>query len=235
MLPLVILIATGLLMEYLDPIPWYRQIYRRLTTLWWVKACGTMAFMGVFFAAYFAVLRHPLFPTFSMPLTPFDAWVPVSAKAFPVYASLWVYVSLPPALLLRFRSLAMFCLWIAALCLFCLGIFWVLPTMVPPADVDWSLYPEMAMIKGLDAAGNACPSLHVASAVFSACWLARLLRAVLAPAWLSLLNGLYCLAILWSTLATRQHVVLDVLAGILVGGGFALLSLRHAGRVTEEI
>lgn len=220
-------------MEYTAPIPWYRQIFRRLTTLPWLKAFGTMTFIGLFFSAYFAVLHHPLFPTTRMPLTLVDAWVPVSAQAFPVYASLWVYVSLPPALFLNFRSLALFGLWIAALCLFCLGIFWLLPTTVPPASIDWSLHPEMLMIKDLDAAGNACPSLHVASAVFSACWLARLFRAVRVPVGLSLLNGLYCLAILWSTVATRQHVVLDVLAGIAVGGVFALLSLRHIGRVAE--
>jgi membrane-associated phospholipid phosphatase len=43
---------------------------------------------------------------------------------------------------------------------------------------------------------------------------------------------LLCLAILWSTMATRQHVFLDVLAGVLVGALFAILSLRQAGADT---
>ena len=111
---------------------------------------------------------------------------------------------------------------------FCLGIFWLLPTAVPVADIDWTLHPEMALIKSLDASGNACPSLHVASAVFTALWLRAIFHAVSAPRWLHWASALHCLAILWSTLATRQHVVLDVLAGIVVGGVFALLSLWHA-------
>jgi membrane-associated phospholipid phosphatase len=92
----------------------------------------------------------------------------------------------------------------------------------------------MAVIKGLDAAGNACPSLHVASAVFSAFWFGRLFRIIGVPSWLSRFSILYCLAILWSTLATRQHVMLDVLAGAVVGSIFAVLSLRHARRVAGD-
>lgn len=215
-------------------VPWYREIFLRLIRLMWFKALGTMAFMAIFFAAYFAVLRHPVQPTTVMPLLAADAWVPFTPHAFPVYASLWVYVSLPPALFRHFRPLALFGLWIAALCLFCLAIFWLLPTTIPAAGIDWSLYPEMAVIKGLDAAGNACPSLHVASAVFSAFWFGRLFRIIGAPFWLSRFSALYCLAILWSTLATRQHVLLDVLAGAVVGSIFAVLSLRHARRVAGD-
>lgn len=207
---------------------WYRQIASRAVILWPFKAVGTMAFMAVFFWGYFGVLRNPLFPPTVMPLIALDAWIPFTPLAFPAYASLWVYASLPPALLGNFRTLALFGLWMAAMCLFCLGLFWLFPTGVPAAGIDWSQYPEMAIIKGLDASGNACPSLHVASAVFSAFWLGRVLRAVDAPLPLRGLNWLHCLAILWSTVATRQHVALDVLAGTVVGLGFAVFSLRHA-------
>ena len=48
------------------------------------------------------------------------------------------------------------------------------------------------------------------------------------------LSWLHCLAILWSTIATRQHVVLDVAAGAVVGLIFGLLSLRHALRSAPQ-
>lgn len=207
---------------------WTRQIASRAITLWPLKAVGTMAFMVLFFWGYFGVLRNPLFPATVMPLTPLDEWIAFTPLAFPAYASLWVYASLAPALLGNLRTLLLFGLWIAALCLFCLGLFWVFPTVVPTAGIDWALYPEMAIIKNVDAGGNACPSLHVAAAVFTAFWLDRICRAVAAPWLLRGLNGLFCLAILWSTVATRQHVVIDVLAGLAVGMLFARLSLRYA-------
>lgn len=216
-------------------LPWYRQIAARVVSLWPLKACGTMIFMLLFFWAYFAVLRQPLFPASLMPLTALDTLIPFSPVAFPVYVSLWIYVSLPPALIASLRSLLWFGVWITALCLFCLGIFWLFPTSVPPVAVDWALHPEMAFIKSLDASGNACPSLHVASAVFSAGWLARIQGIIAAPQWLRWASALHCLLILWSTIATRQHVVLDVIAGALVGACFAWLSLRHVERAGSPI
>ena len=217
----------------MNPSPstaWYRQIAGRIATWWPLKAVGTTVFMVLFFSAYFAALQTPHGPATLMPLTWLDARIPFAEAAFPVYVSLWVYVSLPPALMAGLRAALLYGVWVAALCLFCLGIFWFLPTAVPPAGIDWSAYPEMAMIKGIDAAGNACPSLHVASAVFSAFWLARVFRNVGAPCWLRAVSVVHCAAILWSTVATRQHVVLDVVAGGLVGTLFAVASLYAMGR-----
>ncbi len=214
--------------------PWYRQIARRMIVLWPLKALGTAAFMMLFFWAYFAVLRNPLVPVTMMPLTWLDTAIPITSLAFPFYASLWVYASLPVAFMKEIRAMLLFGLWMAVMCLLCLGIFWLLPTGVPSAGVDWRLYPEMAMIKDVDTGGNACPSLHVASAVFTAVWLGRIFAIVNAPSAMRWLNWLHCLAILWSTVATRQHVVLDVLAGAVVGLIFGLLGLRHALRTAPQ-
>ena len=68
--------------------------------------------------------------------------------------------------------------------------------------------------------------MHVAYAVFTAAWLARALKAARVPDALHLLNIGWLLAIAWSTVAVRQHVVLDVVAGALLGAAFAWLSLR---------
>lgn len=218
-------------MNSLFSAPWHVQIGRRIVTLAPLKAVGTSIFMALFFSGYFAVMGGgPLFSSTVMPLTVVDAWIPFFPGAFSAYVSLWVYVSLPPALMASFRTLIFYGFWVGALCLFCLGIFWLVPTEVPAADIDWQLYPDMALIKGLDAGGNACPSLHVASAVFSACWLQRVLSNVGAPRLLCWLNWGQCLLIMWSTVAIRQHVVLDVLAGVLVGLVFAALSLAHMQR-----
>ena len=214
--------------------PWYRRLWARFVVLWPLKALGTMGFMALFFWAYFAVLRQPLHEATVMPTLAADRWIAFTPAAFPVYSALWVYVSLPPAFLGGLRSLLWFGVWISALCLACLGIFWLLPTAVPSAGIDWSAYPELALIKSVDAGGNACPSLHVASSIFSALWLERIARSIGAPRWLRAASALFCLAILWSTIATRQHVVLDVLAGVATGLAFALPALRHVVGVAGD-
>jgi len=196
-----------------------------------LKAVGTTLFMVLFFWGYFAVLRNPLDEPATIPLTMIDRWVGFTPTAFPAYISLWVYVSLPPAFLTSLPTLLRFTVWNAALCLFCLAIFWLFPTRVPVFAIDLAQFPSMAILKGVDASGNACPSLHVATAVFAAFWLDRLWKAISAPLALRWASALHCLVILWSTMATRQHAFLDVLAGLLVGSAFAWMSLRHASAV----
>lgn len=211
-------------------LPWYRQLLARFLVLWPLKALGTTSFMALFFWVYFSILQHLVRVPTVMPKVWLDQSIPFSLSAFPVYLSLWVYVSLPPAFLGSLRSLLWFGLWICGLCLFCLGIFWFFPTVVPLAGIDWAAYPQMALIKNVDAAGNACPSLHVASSVFAALWLDRICVSVKAPRAWRWCSGLFCLAILWSTVAIRQHVVLDVVAGVAAGLLFAIPSLRHGQR-----
>ncbi|HWI11567.1 MAG TPA: phosphatase PAP2 family protein, partial [Burkholderiaceae bacterium] len=82
------------------------------------------------------------------------------------------------------------------------------------------------VLKGVDAAGNACPSLHVAVAIFTAIWIDHVLRQARAPLALRAVNIGWFALIAWSTLAIKQHVVLDVAAGMLLGVAFALPSLH---------
>jgi membrane-associated phospholipid phosphatase len=106
------------------------------------------------------------------------------------------------------------------------GIFVFWPTAVPRPEVDWSQHPAFALLKSVDASGNACPSLHVAFAVFTAAWFERLLRQMGAGRPVRALNWLWCLGILYSTVAIRQHVLLDVLAGAGLGAAVAVVHLR---------
>lgn len=215
------------------PSNWTREVARRVVVLWWLKAFGTPVFMGLFFWAYFFILRHPIGVPYVMPEIGLDRWIPFTAASYPVYISLWAYVSLPPALMGNLRALLHYGRWMASLCVTCLAVFWLFPTQTPEFNIDWSLYPSLSTIKDMDATGNAFPSLHVASAVFSALWLDRLLRELQAPIGLRWINLAFCVAIAWSTVATRQHVALDVLAGACVGLLFALASVR-ATRVKHQ-
>jgi len=212
--------------------PWHRELLARFVYLWPLKAVGTALFIVVFFRAYFFVLSHPGRPVTVMPEIALDHWVGFTPLAFPVYVSLWVYVALAPALLGSFGALLRYGIWVALLCAVCLSLFWAFPTQVPEVNLDWANYPGMDLLKSVDSSGNACPSLHVASAVFSALWLRRLLKTMRAPDGWARASDLVCLAITWSTLATRQHVALDAIAGAAMGWLFAWLSLRHASAAT---
>jgi membrane-associated phospholipid phosphatase len=201
---------------------------QRMRYLLWLKLLGVSGFMWLFFIGYFYLLRNPARPVMEMPLTALDLAISHQPSAFAAYVSLWLYVGIAPGLMPRLRDLVVYGLWAAALCASGLLVFYLAPTAVPPPVVtaDLSQHAGFALLKGVDAAGNACPSLHVATALFSAVWIGRLLRHIGAPGWLRAANWVWLLAIVYSTLAIKQHVVLDAVAGAALGSVFAWASLR---------
>ena len=202
------------------------QVGVRLLTWWPAKMIGTTLGMAAFFVVYFWLLQYPLHAPTTVPLTAVDRLVGFWPAALPLYLSLWFYVSLAPALLTDRRELVSYGLAAVGLSVIGLGIFFLWPTVVPPPEVDWSQHPSLAWLKSVDAAGNACPSLHVAFAVFTAVWFERLGRQMGAGRLVRALNWLWCLGILYSTIATRQHASLDVLAGAVLGATVAAIHLR---------
>lgn len=205
----------------------------RIMSHFWLKALVTPAFMTVFFVVYFAVLRNPGAAPVEIPFTALDRWIGFHPLALVPYASLWVYVILPTALMIKFRELAGYTIGAALLSAAGLTIFYVWPTITPPADIDWSAHPSMQFLKTMDASGNACPSLHVAFSVFTAAWLARMLRRIRASLTAHIVNIAWAVAILYSTLATRQHVAIDLFCGTALGGLAAYLNLRFCPEPVE--
>lgn len=207
---------------------WHRV--RSIVTMhFWFKCFGTTGFTFMFFLAYVFLLKHPTYPVTIVPATALDRLIGVEPLALPLYLSLWLYVSLPPMLMTTRQAIVEYSIWIGSLCLAALTIFYFWPSAVPTAHIDWGRYPGMAFLKGIDTAGNACPSLHVATAIFSWFWLNSRLRALRLGHSARIFNTCWCAAIVYSTMATKQHMALDVAAGI----GLALVFAWAFGRAGQ--
>jgi membrane-associated phospholipid phosphatase len=217
----------------LEPSTWKHELKRRVGTHWVLKMIATMGGIGIFFCAYFWVMRHPLSAETVMPVTWIDDLVFFSPRSFPLYASLWVYVALGPALAKDGQELAAWGAASLAMTVVGLGLFMILPTKVPDFAIDWSRYPSLEFLKTVDVSGNACPSLHAAFAVFTAVVLHRQLTAIRAPRTLLACNALWCLGIVYSAMATRQHVALDVIAGSVLAVAASIVYVR-AGRMRSR-
>lgn len=201
----------------------------RIRTLWPLKMLSTAGGIAVFFYAYFWAMRHPLGAVTVMPVTWVDELVGFQPLSFPLYVFLWFYIALGMALAKGLRELATFGAASLAMSVVGLAIFMLLPTRAPDFAIDWSLYPSMQFLKTVDVAGNAFPSLHAAFCVFTAVVLHAQLTAINAARWLRAGNLLLCAGILYSTVATRQHVALDAIAGSVLGGAASLAYLGALG------
>ncbi|MHB1544211.1 MAG: phosphatase PAP2 family protein [Gammaproteobacteria bacterium] len=196
---------------------WLRQAANRIKWYWPLKILGTVGYMTLFMMGYFWLLRHPVFPVTVMPLTRLDYLIGFQPWSIVLYGSLWLYISLVPVLIYGKRELVYYLSAVTVLSIAGFVCFFFWPTAVPMFGIDWARYPLVAFLKSVDASGNACPSLHVAFAVLTGIWLHRLLKKISAPFAIRLFNGCWCLGILYSTLALKQHVALDVLAGTVLG------------------
>lgn len=205
---------------------WTAELVRRIRHLFALKTIGICCLIWVFFICYFHLLRNPAHPVTIMPVTALDRMIPFQHQALIPYLSLWFYLGIAPGMMLSLRSLLFYGLWITTMCVFGLSCFYLMPTAVPPLGLDVSGHAGFAMLQGVDASGNACPSLHVATSLFTAIWVEYMLRSLQMPWGLRAGNAIWFMAIAYSTLATKQHVMLDLLAGVALGSVFALAALR---------
>ncbi len=199
-----------------------------------LTAVSTTLLTGLFFIGYFWVQRHPAYAPITMPRTGLDLLIPFQPPALLAYASLWIYAGVGPGIQRTIREFSVCGLWLCGLCLCGLGIFYFWPTQVPSEVLAATSFPGFATVHRLDETGNACPSMHVAVAIFTLLSVDAALRSMRAPLPIRVLNVVWFLLIAYSTLAIRQHVVLDVVAGALLGTIFALLSLRWRSGYSRE-
>jgi membrane-associated phospholipid phosphatase len=105
-------------------------------------------------------------------------------------------------------------------------VFLCMPTEAPrPTDLADAPLLYLWTIQ-MDQPTNACPSLHASVTMLSTIF-AMVVLGRFRSAWVW--RGLVLLwagGILWSTLATRQHVFIDIAAGSTLGAIVAFIALR---------
>ena len=200
------------------------DLWLRVRRFFLLKFAGTTLWTWAFFVAYFHLLEFPNGAVATVRATALDAIVPFQPQWMIAYVSLWIYVGIAPGLQLRFVELLAYGFWAGGLLLAGLAFFYLWPTQVPAGTFDPMGFPGFELMKGIDAAGNACPSMHVAIALFTALWVDLLFREIGVARWMRIANASWFAAIAYSTLALKQHVVIDVVAGALLGVAFAVPS-----------
>lgn len=218
-----------------NPPRWATELGMRIRRNTLLSVVGTTLFNALFFVGYLHIQQHPPHMPITVPATSLDRMISYQPQLLSAYVSLWIYVGAGPALQRSYPEIAAYTLWMAALCVTGLTIFYLWPTQVPPVWHGAATSSGLSVLHRLDQTGNACPSMHVATATFTLVRLDEVFRSTRAPRFFRLFNSAWFVVIVYSTLAIKQHMALDVVAGALLGLVFVLLSLRWRPKPSDLV
>jgi hypothetical protein len=184
---------------------------------------------------YFTLQRVALFPARVPPETALDLWIAFDPRWVFAYLSIALLVALAPLLATQRDELRRYARGLAWLCVPCFVAFLLVPVLGPrPQEIP--AHGAYAWLVGVDRPTNSLPSLHAGLAVYSLLFGLRVTRGVLAPAARAAVvaaGALWSAAILYATLATKQHWALDLPPGVLLACAAHALAWRaqpEAGR-----
>lgn len=174
----------------------------------------------IWILAPYATLQHAaIFPVYWMPELAIDKAIPVCFTSIWVYFSFYlllgiVGLTVEKRLFLRYLYTIGWAAMVAHM------IFLFFPNGASRDGIDYSSAPSFYQwLADTDLPRNAFPSLHATLAVIAALavqaspmkrFSSVSVFALKAGAWL------WVLAIFWSTIALRQHVILDLIAGSVI-------------------
>ncbi len=173
--------------------------------------------MAAFWIGYFLLEHFPARPVTRMPELAIDSLIPFQPAAALIYLSQFVTMPLAIWLMTSRRQLWICCRALALLIGASFAVFYLWPTSVARPELGPGSHWCYDLIAKADLPRNACPSLHAAFGVFTATCAWEVFRGWKNSRWLVGIAWVWTGAVLASTLLIKQHVFLDLLAGIVLG------------------
>lgn len=191
---------------------WLADLPRRARAHWRTKALLAGAITFLFCVPYFLLGHYPVMPVRDLPLSRIDRAVGFHPDGWVwVYQSVYVPVNLVPWLARRRGELQGYAKGFAAVSLVSFAVFFLFPVRAPKPEV-----PDAGgmywLLQLYDADYNSLPSLHAALLVYTLCF-GRRLFARGRPRGLDAFCVAWAALILYGTLATKEHYLVDIVAG----------------------
>jgi membrane-associated phospholipid phosphatase len=202
-----------------------RELLLRLNQRFAGRLLTTVAVLAGTFQCYWWLNAH-LAPGFDLAL-PLDAAIPFLPWTYVLYASFFVFPLVAAWVMDADEYLRMLAAVLAANALCYLGFFFV-PAHYPRPPLEAIASPywheQFRTMWSQDLPGNTFPSIHVAITVLGALRLRHRRGGLLWPVWAVLIS--------LSTLTVKQHFIVDVVGGIIVG--FSVHGMFFPRRATAE-
>ncbi len=213
-----------------------REIILRLASNWVLKLVLGSGLIAIFAALYFLPQHYPIVPATVLQPMRVEQMIPFMPNTVYLYESIWLLIPIAPWLMKTKEELNQYSKGLLLMSGVGCCFFFFYPTMSPrPTDIyDANIFYRRLVL--IDSQLNAFPSLHASYAVFhAACCHVTFGTSVK----YKLLQGIFwswALAIIFSTLLTKQHVFIDLVAGAMLGlGSFTIFCRPNTMSAHREI
>lgn len=186
------------------------------------------------YVPYHFLQRYQFYPGTEIPASILDSLIPFSDHMVWLYLSIYLLMPIGPFLMTGRPQLIRYAVGIALISLLADLVFFFWPTTCPRPVVE-AVNPAYRLLVLIDNPFHAFPSLHAAFAVYSALCLELLWRE-LRGGWFWR-GGVWAwtFLILMATLATSQHMIVDLVAGsVLAIGVFYCVVKPRTARVNRK-
>jgi membrane-associated phospholipid phosphatase len=182
---------------------------------------------------YYLLQRHHLSVPTEMRASFLDDLIPFQDKAVWIYLSVYLLMPIGPFLMNQRQQIVQYAKGIILIGLIADLVFIVRPTVCPRPEA-LNTVAAYRMLTTVDNSFHAFPSLHAAFAVYSALCAGLVLREMAASAVVRRGIWFWAILILLAALTTKQHVLLDIVAGSALGFGVYFCVFLHRKFVTVE-
>lgn len=175
--------------------------------------------LSVFLSAIFTYMpanHWPILEPRELPMSWLDQWVPFLPNTVWIYMSEWLLFGVLYYFARDLRNLNRYLYAFLTLQTLSVAIFWIWPTTYPrhlfplPDDLNALTYYSFSNLRAIDSPNSCCPSLHVSSVYLSSFLYIDERRRIFpfALLWATLVAA--------STLTTKQHYIIDLVAGLMM-------------------
>lgn len=191
---------------------------KRLAACWRFKLVLLIVLPTGFCLGYFTLQRVTLFHPVELPLTVLDRAVPFTPEWIYAYQSVYLFLPIAPLLATRREQLVHYTRGFVALSLAGFAVFLLFPVISPRPEGETGV-AAFDLLTRYEGTLNAFPSLHAGLLAYTLLFAGWTFKDDLSPAaarWLAVVALAWSGAILYATLATKQHYAVDLPAGIVL-------------------
>ena len=210
---------------------WIARLPMRAACCWKLKLLLTLILSVFFCVPYFLIGNFPLFPVHDLPLSWIDRAIGFHPTGWVwIYQSIYILTNIIPWLARSRDDLLRYLRGFVILCSISFVIFFFAPIRAPkphiaaPSGMYW-------VLQLYDVPINSLPSLHAGWLVYSLCFGRRIFENDL-PKGVAALCLIWSGLILYGTLATKEHYLIDLVAGAVLAIAVHTLVWRNTKRVT---